>query len=116
MKRIIRLTRSQDFMRVRRVGKSYAHPLLVFVVAPGEQNHPRIGLITGKSLGNAVTRNRARRRLRAAVDTLANTLEGSWDAVLIARRPILNARFADIPSALRSLIQKAGLIGDEPGR
>lgn len=116
MKRIIRLTRSQDFMRVRRIGRSYAHPLLVFVVAPGEQNHPRIGLITSKSLGNAVTRNRARRRLRAAVDTLANTLTGSWDAVLIARRPILNAKFLDIPAALRNLISKAGLVDNDPGK
>lgn len=110
MKRLTRLTRSQEFVRVRRIGKAYAHPLLVFVVAPGEASYPRIGLITGKSLGNAVTRNRARRRLRAAVDTLANDLAGSWDIVLIARRPILTAKFLDIPKALRDLISKAGIL------
>jgi ribonuclease P protein component len=115
VKRIVRLTRSQDFMRVRRFGKSYAHPLLVLVVASGDQDNPRIGLITGKSLGNAVTRNRARRRLRAAVSTLAEKLTGSWDAVLIARRPILKAKFLDIPSALFALFTKAGLVDDDPG-
>lgn len=116
MKRVIRLTRSQDFMRVRRIGKAYAHPLLVFVIAPGEQSFPRIGLITGKSLGNAVTRNRARRRLRAAVDTLANDLVGSWDAVIIARRPILKVDFLEIPAALQSLISKAGMTENDPGK
>lgn len=110
MKRIDRLTRSQDFMRVRREGRSYAHPLLVFLVAPSDQDHPRIGIITSKSLGNAVTRNRIKRRLRAAVDTLAEKMTGSWDGVLIARKPILTAKFVGIPAALESLMIKAGLM------
>ena len=70
-----RLTRSEDFKRVRRIGKSYAHPLVVLVVQASETStHVRVGVAAGKTTGTAVHRNRAKRLLREAIATLPDIL------------------------------------------
>jgi ribonuclease P protein component len=69
----------------------------------------RVGFTASKKIGNAVTRNRARRRLRAlAREVLAGLARPGWDYVLVARpeatvtRPYADLR-ADLQRALRSV-------------
>ena len=76
MNRRFRLTRSTDFKRVRRIGKSYAHPLVVFVAAPNELQQVRIGVVAGRAVGSAVQRNRAKRQLRACLQQWLACLPG----------------------------------------
>ena len=96
-------------MRVRRFGKSYAHPLLVLVAQPSELNQSRLGVSASRSLGNAVKRNRAKRRLRAALQPHLPGILPGWDAILIARQPILDAEFSILNKAVASLLLKAGM-------
>ena len=110
MKPRFRLTSSNDFKRVRRFGKSYAHPLVVLVALPNELAVTRIGVAAGRSLGGAVKRNRAKRRLRAAIQPLLDKTITGWDVILIARRPLLEAPFQEICSALETLLGKANLL------
>ena len=109
VKRKFRLTRSTDFKRVRRFGKSYAHPLAVLVALPNEQEKPRLAVSAGRSLGGAVDRNRAKRLLREAIrPNLASIMPG-WDCLFLARRPILAAPFPHITSAVTDLLRQARL-------
>lgn len=112
MKRRFRLTRSTDFQRVRRIGKSYAHPLVVFTAAPNELDQVRIGVVAGRSVGNAVKRNRVKRRLRASLDLHLDKLQGSWDLVFLARKPMDQASFDEIRAAVELLLKRAGLLND----
>ena len=116
MNRNSRLTQSTDFKRVRRFGKSYAHPLVVLVVLAGADEQKRIGVMAGRSVGNAVQRNRAKRMLREAVRTILPKLKLNWDVVLIARYPILNAKLSDLEDCLIQLFSKANLISDNNER
>jgi ribonuclease P protein component len=109
VKRKFRLTRSTDFQRVRRLGKSYAHPLVVLVVLPNEQEVSRFGVAAGRSVGNAVRRNRAKRRLREVLRASVPNITPGWDLVVIARRPMVDAKFEDIQNALAGLLRKSGL-------
>jgi ribonuclease P protein component len=109
VKRRFRLTRSNDIKRVRRFGKSYAHPLVVLVVSRQEGETRRVALITGKSVGGAVERNLVRRRLRAICDTLQPGLENGFEAVLIARSKSHEADFSELTNAVKSVFQRAGL-------
>ena len=113
MKRELRLTRSTDFKRVRRVGRSYTHPLVVLVVDPNPEGGLRIGVSAGRSVGNAVLRNRAKRQLRAAIDGLLPTLVPGKDLIFLARPAIQQASFADIQSALSRLLERAGVLHAE---
>lgn len=110
MKRKFRLTRSTEFERVRRTGKSYAHPLLVLIVQPNPQETTRVGVSAGRSVGGAVERNRAKRLLREALHPLLPDLPPGWNLILIARRPMQEADFSQIQSALLQLLQRSRLL------
>ena len=112
MKRRFRLTRSTDFQRVRRIGKSYAHPLVVFIAAPNEMQQARVGVVAGRAVGMAVQRNRAKRRLRACIDQWLPSLPSGWDLIFLARKPMDQAGFSEICAAVQLLLKRAGLLHD----
>lgn len=110
MQRKFRLTRSTDFKRVRRSGKSYAHPLVVLIVQPSDQPRLRVGVAAGKTVGMAVRRNRAKRLLRAAMQRLLPDLAPGCDILLIARQPLPACTLDETREALQSLLRRAGLL------
>jgi ribonuclease P protein component len=110
VQRKFRLTRSTDFKRVRRSGKSYAHPLVVLIVRPNELPQVRVGVAAGRTVGNAVRRNRAKRLLREATRPMLSELKPGVDLILIARPPLLKASLLDAHTALTALMQRAQLI------
>ena len=89
-----RLKRRTDYKRVAREGQKYAMRGLVLQAAPFTDDlkpRPdcdlRIGLTVTKRIGNAVVRNRARRRLRAAAsEVFPACARSGYDYVLIARQ------------------------------
>ena len=82
MQRKFRLTRSEDFKRVRRSGKSYAHPLVVLIVQTHEQPRVKIGVAAGRTVGTAVHRNRAKRLLREAMRSLLQAKNRTTDRII----------------------------------
>jgi ribonuclease P protein component len=110
VKRKFRLTRSTDFKRVRRLGKSYAHPLIVLVALPNELEQIRCGVAAGRSVGGAVQRNRAKRILRAALQAYIASVQPGWDLVLIARAPLREATYQQTLAALSDLLQRSRLL------
>ena len=109
MQRKFRLTRSDDFKRVRQSGKSYAHPLVVLVIHAGGTPKVRVGVAAGRTVGNAIIRNRAKRLLREAMRPILSTLVPGWDLILIARAGMVGASLDDTRAALASLLRRAGL-------
>ncbi len=112
MNRRYRLKGSSDFRRVRRTGKSYAHPLAVLVAAPSEEPFTRLGVAAGKALGRAVERNRAKRRLRAALRHHLPRIRPGWDAVFYARKELLCAEWPQVLAATEQLLRRAGMLND----
>lgn len=112
MKRSFRLTSSTDFQRVRRSGKTYAHPLFVLAVSANGKNRSRFGIVAGKAFTTAVRRNRAKRRLRAALLPFLSAVIPGWDVVVVARRACLEAEFSRLQLGLGELLKRAQLLPD----
>jgi ribonuclease P protein component len=126
VQRKFRLTRSEDFKRVRRSGKSYAHPLVVLIVqahdrrsaivphtvGEGLADQPRVkvGVAAGRTVGTAVYRNRAKRLLREAMRTLIPAITPGFDLILIARSGLPSASLEETRQALLTLLQRAQLL------
>jgi ribonuclease P protein component len=114
MDRKHRLTGSSDFQRVRSSGTSYAHPFVVLVACPNDMPLTRFGVTAGRQLGTAVRRNRAKRRLRAALDALQPRILPGWDAVWIARSGVATATWPEVVRAVTTLGRRAGLLTVSP--
>jgi len=110
VQRSFRLTRSEDFKRVRRDGKSYAHPLVVLIVQNNDQPRVRVGVAAGKSVGTAVYRNRAKRLLREVMRSLIPNIASGSDLILIARPALVSATLEDTQRALLNLLQRAKVL------
>ena len=79
------LTRNNEFARAYTRGKSFVHPHVVLYVNKNRRGRTRVGITASKKIGNAVTRNRARRVLRAALYEVLPPDVGGYDLVLVAR-------------------------------
>ena len=117
-----RLSRSDDFARVYRAGRSVANKYLVLyyfdrsAAAPGEaQDVSRVGFSVSKRLGGAVERNRIKRVLREAFRANAQSFRGNMDFVLIARSPLVELLESDgypaVEAKVIEVFRKAGLSG-----
>ncbi len=104
-----RLTRGDDFQRVREQGRRWRGKYCVLNAALANTPQTRIGYIASKSLGNAVQRNRARRLLREAARHLTDEIPQGWDIVLIAQTSIIkeHARMQHVRDELLWLLNKA---------
>ena len=94
------------FLAARHKGKKALARGLVIQAITRDSNDWRIGLTATKKIGNAVTRNRARRRMRAlARDYLSPLAKNGIDYVLIARQDTATANWQDMANGLQKAIR-----------
>lgn len=115
VKRKFRLRKSTDFKRVRRMGKTYAHPLIVLIAHFDDSENSRFAVAAGRSLGKAVQRNRAKRIIREALRSLIPAIKPGWDIILLARRPMNEATLQQSQAALTELLHRARLLNKNDG-
>ena len=107
------LPRRADFLRVAAEKRRWAAPGLVLQVAPRPKNvklpvgNLRVGLTATRKVGNAVKRNRSRRRLRAAVNqVMIRSARIDCDYVVIVRAATAQRPFAKLVSDLEVALKK----------
>ncbi|MCR4265597.1 ribonuclease P protein component [Nitratireductor sp. ZSWI3] len=104
-----RLKKRADFLAVRRGEKRRGQLFLLEVLDRGDEDAPRLGITVTKKVGNAVVRNRIRRRLKEACRThAAHDMAAGKDYVIVARRSVLDAPFASLKDELSRRIGEAG--------
>ncbi len=104
-----RLRRPQDITRVLRSGAPLRARRVVLYVAPGTGSS-RAAWVTGRRVGGAVARNRARRLLRESWRRLASKVPAGYELVLVARGPFGEAKASEVVEEVEGLLRRAGVM------
>lgn len=103
---IERLRKRAEFLAVRRGEKRRGPLFLVEVLDRRDAGPPRVGFTVTKKVGNAVERNRIRRRLREALRVhAADDMAPGRDYVIVGRRDVLDAPFGTLKGELARRIR-----------
>jgi ribonuclease P protein component len=110
-----RLSRSAEFDRVYRQGRSYANRhLALYAFARAGESDTRLGLSVSRKVGGAVERNRVKRLVREAFAARRPALVGAHDVVIVARpdlRELAEREGLDgVAAALDELLRQAGIV------
>ena len=104
------LTRNNEFARAYTRGKSFVHPHVVLYVNKNRLGRTRVGITATKKIGNAVTRNRVRRRLREIYRLSEPTLRTGFDVVVVARTRAVDAAYSRLNAEYIRALGKLGMI------
>lgn len=105
------LTRKSEFKIVFEQGRKFPSKHLILYVLPNRLGRSRIGLAVSKKVGNAVTRNRVKRRLREVFRKLFAERPLCHDIVVVARSTAPEAEFLVLDRSIRRAV--AGLNHEE---
>ena len=104
-----KLRKRTEFLAVRNGEKRRGRLFLLEVLDRKDDEPPRFGLTVTKKTGNAVTRNRIRRRLREAIRVhAADDMAAGNDYVIVGRNDVLYVPFDQLKTELSRRMRKAG--------
>jgi len=110
-----RIKQGRDFARAKTQGRRLTQGCLVLNwVAITGGGASRVGVITGRRIGGAVVRTRARRLLREAFRLHQPHLSQPVDVVLVARQSIVGKKLSDVVCDYLAALKKARLYREDP--
>lgn len=109
MDRSYSLKKNKEFNRVYRRGKSAGARGVALVYCRARHASVRVGFAVGKKVGNAVVRNKVKRRFREAFARQLPSVKPGYDLIFIARSEARDETFASLSRTIAYLLKKAGL-------
>lgn len=104
-----KIRKSQQYNNVYENGKKLISKCLVIFILENNLNINRYGIVTSKRVGNAVLRNKARRRLRAIIYENNHGMKQGYDIVLVCRPLINKVAYSQLNKDFTTLMRKTGL-------
>lgn len=113
MNEYITIKENRDFSRIYKKGKSFVSPALVTYIMKNKSHNLRYGITTGKKIGNAVKRTRARRVIRASYYHLFHEIKPGYDFIFVARGKTPFVKSQVVEKAMRQHLRSAGLLNEK---
>ncbi len=97
---------------IHQEGRVWANRLLVMKIIPNGLDKSRFGFLVSKRIGNAVVRNKVKRRLRDVIRL--EPVDAGWDVIFIARRGADSSDYHQLKRAAGGLLKRAKLLSGSP--
>lgn len=110
MKRAVTLKENYEFRRVYQRGNSAVGGSMVVYCRKNKLGRSRLGITASVKVGNAVTRNRARRRLREVYRLNGDKLRRGYDIILVARGRTASASWGELNETFLRLCRKLDML------
>ena len=107
------LKRHKEFRFTYRTGRQVGGGSFVLVTARNRKGKVQVGFSVSKKIGNSVTRNRAKRRLKACFSPLLPCVKPGYNLIFIARPSALTAPFLSMQMSMVSALQRSGVYEEQ---
>ena len=104
------LRKQRDFDRVYKKGSSRGSRYVVILYRKNGLGYTRTAFVASRKVGNAVTRNRARRLMREAYRSVEAGVSKGYDIIFVARNTIDGCKEAEVEKVMRSALRGCELI------
>ena len=108
MKKINIVKENRDYNRIIKENRPFKYKDYVIYIDKREPSIYRFGFSVGKKVGNAVTRNRVKRQIKAIVSQ--NDYQNDFDCIIIVGKGILNRNFSEMSENLNFALRKLNLV------
>ena len=109
MNRTYSLKRHKEFRYTYRNGKRVNSACFTLISVKNRTDKLQVGFSVSKKIGNAVRRNRCKRRLKACFAGLLPVVREGSNLIFVAKKEALSVRFSDMQDLMLKAIKKAGL-------
>ena len=113
MKKSVTLKENHEFRRMYQKGASAVSGGMVVYCRKNRLGHNRLGVVSSVKIGNAVVRNRSRRRLREVYRLNSGALKQGYDIVMVSRAKTATAPWNDLNESFLRLCKKLNLLEEQ---
>ena len=104
------LRKQRDFSRVYNRGSSRGSRYVVILYRENGLGYTRTAFVASKKVGNAVTRNRARRLMREAYRSLESGIVKGFDIIFVARNTIAGCKEDEVERVMKAALKGCELL------
>lgn len=109
LNRMFRIRKSKDYQHTYRNGLKIPGKYLIAYISANDMSKNRFGIVASKKVGNAVKRNKVKRRLRAIARESQGQIRQGYDIIIIARHSMVEADYNRIEKDFYTVMKKARL-------
>lgn len=110
MEKKFRLRKNCEFQHIYKVGKNYWNRNIILYKMKNNLNETRVGFTISKKIGNAVIRNKTKRRMREAYLRSICDLKSGYDLIFIPKKHIVDISFEELEKSIRHILKISGLL------
>lgn len=100
-----RIRKNMEFKKVYKIGKNYWNRNFVLYISKNKLDYTRIGFTLTKKIGNAVTRNKVRRKMKEICRLNFYNIKKGYDLVFIAKKSTVNLSYDEIEKSIIHILK-----------
>lgn len=109
MEKQFRLRKNIEFKKIYKYGKNYWNRNFILYIRKNKLNETRVGFTISKKIGNAVTRNKIRRRMKEAYRLNFEKIKPGYDLIFIPKKHIVDIPYNELEGSMIHIMKISGV-------